>query len=59
MDGRILIPSRHQPVGRERRRQRSTDHPSEKAAARAADDPALDITHQVIDHLGRIGAGLR
>jgi hypothetical protein len=58
MDGRILIPDRCKPIGRKSRRQCSADDPAEETAARAANDPALDIAYQFIDHLHRICASL-
>jgi len=51
MDGCVLIPNRCQPVGCERRRQRSSNDPAKKAAACTADYSAFAITHQIIDHL--------
>jgi electron transfer flavoprotein alpha subunit len=59
MNGSVLIPNRCQPVGRQRRWQRSSDDPAKKASARTADDPAIAISHQIIDYLRGIGAGLR
>src|SRR5262249_58591583 len=59
MDGCVLIPNRCQPVGCERRRQRSSNDPAKKAAACTADYSAFAITHQIIDHLRGIGTDLR
>ena len=40
---RVLVPGRRQPVGRERGRQRATDHEPEVASARHRDDTGLRL----------------
>jgi hypothetical protein len=52
--GRVLIPRRGQPVRGQRGRHSPADHPPEEAPARAPEDPAGGIGHELVDHaLGR------
>jgi hypothetical protein len=59
MDRRVLVPGRHQPVRRKRRRQGAADHPAEEAAAARAKNATGRIAHEIVDHLCRVGAVLR
>jgi hypothetical protein len=57
--GAILVPGRGQPIRREGDGQRSADDETEEASAGRADEPALDVAHELVDDCDRIGRSRR
>lgn len=54
MEGRALIPRRHQPVRGERRGQGPADHETEMPRPGAGDEAGIDADREVVDHPHRI-----
>ena len=52
----ILIPSRGQPIRRERGGQRAADHPTKESSARTSQQAARAVGHHFIDHAGWLDA---
>jgi len=51
---RVLIPHRRQPIGRDRRRKPTADHPAEEPPARHRTQPRVDGARELVDHRARI-----
>ncbi len=58
MGGRVLVPGRGQPIGREGHGERAADDPAEETPARGGEDAALHAAHEIVDDRERIARPL-